>query len=422
MAHVGTGRAAADRRRARGVAVRVLAAVLVLGAAACSSDGGTDADAAEDESGRQAALPAGWDGHTSDVYADDANWLCRPDVEGDVCAGEDLDATAVAADLSTEPVDHVVADDPPVDCFYVYPTVSQDAGLTADLAVAENQEVWVARNQAARFTGACRVYAPIYRQRTISAIGGGGGAAGEEARATAYADVLDAFQHYMANDNEGRGVVLIGHSQGAGILTELIRREVDDQPALRDRLVSALLLGTTIEVPDGQVVGGTFGHVPLCEADDQTGCVVTYATFPADSPPPPEALFGRARTAGNEAACVNPAALGGGAATLQPYFPTAIPVGALSGDVAAATMDRLALLDTGWVTMPDYVQGQCTTTDGATYLAVTVGSGPTDQRGTDIGGDLGPTWGLHLVDVNVAIGDLVDLVRRQGDAFADGPS
>ena len=42
---------------------------------------------------------------------------------------------------------------------------------------------------------------------------------------------------------------------------------------------------------------------------------------------------------------------------------------------------------------------------------------PPDPRIDDIGGDLTPEWGLHLVDVNVAMGDLVSIARRQARAW-----
>jgi hypothetical protein len=56
--------------------------------------------------------------------------------------------------------------------------------------------------------------------------------------------------------------------------------------------------------------------------------------------------------------------------------------------------------------------------DGVSYLAVTVNGDPADPRADDIGGAIGPEWGLHLVDVALVMGDLVDLVRRQADAFS----
>jgi hypothetical protein len=417
-----------DRRRAAARrAGLALACLLVPALVACS--GGDDAgDRGDEGSGGGAAttggpsaaarLPEGWAGYESDTYADDAHWLCRAGVDGDVCTGEDLDATSVGPDLSPAPDPFAPAADPPVDCFYVYPTTSQDQGFSADLEVADNQEVWVARNQAARFTGACRVFAPVYRQVTVSAIRAGDRDRAEVDRAweRAYGDVLDAFRHYLANDSDGRGVVLIGHSQGAGILRELVRREVDPEPALRDRVVAAYLIGATVEVPEGEVVGGSFSDMPLCEADDQVSCIVSYATFAANAPPPPDSRFGVAEEAGMRAACVNPGALAGGPATLSPYFPTAIPENALSG-ASDEVMSRLARLDTGWVTMPDFVEAECAQSGDATYLSVTVGAGEGDQRGSDVGGNLGPDWGLHLVDVNLAMGNLVDLVKAQATAY-----
>ena len=160
-------------------------------------------------------LPAGYAGHTSAIYADDANWLCKPGIADDVCS-RDLDATAVAADGSTEVIEHEAAADPPVDCFYVYPTTSRDPGPNSDLVPAEGEEIFTAYNQVARLTSTCRVYAPVYRQVTLSQIAGGGGGVSGDARAVAYGDVVDAFKHYVANESDGRGFVLLGHSQGAG--------------------------------------------------------------------------------------------------------------------------------------------------------------------------------------------------------------
>ena len=104
-------------------------------------------------------------------------------------------------------------------------------------------------------------------------------------RAVGYNDVLDAWNHYLKHDNNGRGVVLIGHSQGSGVLTQLIRNEIDGKP-IQSRIVSALLLGTNVAVPKGKDVGGAFKNLPLCRAADQTGCVITYVSFRSTIPPP----------------------------------------------------------------------------------------------------------------------------------------
>jgi hypothetical protein len=339
-----------------------------------------------------------------------------------VCS-RDLDATAVAADGTTEVIEHEAAEDPAVDCFYVYPTTSADPGPNSDFDPGEPEEIATVYNQVARLTSTCRVFAPLYRQLTISVIAGGAEEAeGVDPPAVAYGDVLDAFKDYVANESEGRGFVLVGHSQGAGMLTRLIEAEIEDEPLLRDRLVAAHLLGSTVHVPEGEVVGGTFDEVPLCERDDQTGCVVSYASFRSTEPPGATSFFARDGD-GTTAACVNPADVaGGGPAPLRPYFNLDQPEGALLGgtpaqpfaDDAAGSPDGIT---TPWVTYPGLLEGSCVGDGGFSYLELTVDGDPDDPRTDDIGGDLSPEWGMHLVDANVAMGDIEDLVAAQAAAY-----
>ena len=417
-----------DRRRLAAAAPGLVAAALLAGA--CSSGSGSGGDAGAGDAGggadgttaAEVALPAAYEGYTSETYADDAHWLCKPGIADDVC-GRDLDATAVAADGSTEVIEHEVADDPPVDCFYVYPTTSGDPGPNSDFEPGEPEEIATVYNQAARLTSTCRVYAPVYRQLTLSMIGRGGsrGAGdGADPRAVAYGDVLDAFKQFVANESEGRGFVLIGHSQGAFILNRLIADEIDDEPLLRDRLVSAYILGASVQVPEGEVVGGSFAHVPLCERADQAGCVVSYSSYRSTSPPPPDSFFGGDGD-GTRAACVNPVDPAGGRAATQPYFLLEPPEGALLGGIGGARPfadpARAAEITTPWVTYPGLVEAECVSEGGFTYLSLTVDGDPGDPRTDDIGGDLTPQWGMHLIDANVAMGDIVDLVAAQADAY-----
>src|SRR5262249_28743550 len=134
-----------------------------------------------------------------------------------------------------------------------------------------------------------------------------------------YADVQRAWRDYLDRYNDGRGVVLIGHSQGAYILKRLIADEIEKDAAQRDRIVSAILLGANVTVADGRDVGGDFQQMPACRGDDQVGCVIAFSTF--DHTPPANSLFGRTRTTGQHVLCTNPAALGGGSAPLDAYFP-----------------------------------------------------------------------------------------------------
>jgi len=410
--------------KTRHVAAAVLALALV--AAACSGD---DDDAASDDAGtttttEAAALPAGYEGYTSELYSDDANWLCKPGIQDDVCS-RDLDATSVSADGSMEVQPHEAAEDPGIDCFYVYPTISTDPGPNSDLVPAEPEEINTVYNQAARLTSSCRMFAPIYRQLTLSMIGGGGPAPapGTDPRAIAYGDVLDAFKDYIANESDGRGFVLIGHSQGAGLLEHLLEEEIDDEPLLRDRLVGAYILGSAVHVPEGEVVGGDLADIPLCEAEDQTGCVVSYATFRASAPPDGSSFFGRTDDDGNPAACVNPAAPAGGSAPLHPYI---LVDGRGGGGLLGGTLQPFADparspdITTPWATYPDLLDGECTSDGQHTYLALTVNGDPSDPRVDDIKGDIPGGWGLHVMDANIAMGDIESMVAAQAKAYLDG--
>ena len=85
----------------------------------------------------------------------------------------------------------------------------------------------------------------------------GSGLPGRRRRAgqVAYDSVALAWHDYLAHFNDGKPIVLLGHSQGSAILIELLQREVDNDPAMRPRLVSALILGGNVEVPAGGASG-----------------------------------------------------------------------------------------------------------------------------------------------------------------------
>jgi hypothetical protein len=377
---------------------------------------GPDA-AAEGDPG--AALPAGYEGYVSDQYAGGRHWLCHPDDADENVCDRDLTATTVAADLSTAVEEHAAAPEPAIDCFYVYPTISNDPGLNADLDPADGEEIRALVNQAARLSSVCEVYAPVYRQLTIgSLLRRMSGeeideAEGEAAYETAYGDVLDAWKHYVANHNQGRGVLLIGHSQGAGMLTRLVAEEIDGVAALQERLVAAYLLGTDLAVPEGEDVGGAFDEIPLCRDADQTGCVVAYASFPASLPPGEDSLFGKVddpdAAPGTVSACTNPGALSGGPAPLVPYF---------TAEESTQALQDLPAVDTPWVSLRDSLTGECVVRDGHHVLEVTVNGDPTDTRDRNLSGGLPANWGLHLADVNLAMGNLVALAERQAAAHA----
>jgi Protein of unknown function (DUF3089) len=302
-----------------------------------------------------------------------------------------------------------VAADPKIDRFYVYPTVSQQKTVNANLHI-DRAETGVAIAQASRFSQVCNVYAPMYRQLTLSVIGGKKPKSRTQPGAIAYGDVENAWLDYLAHDNHGRGVVLIGHSQGAGMLKQLIQKQIDTNPAQRKLLVSAILLGGNVLVPIGKTIGGSFTTVPACTKPSQTACVVAYSSFL--DPPPANSLFGRSIVPGDQVLCTNPAALGGGTAVLHPEFPT----NEAGGVFSLVTPAKGVTVTTPWVNYPDLYKAACVSSGGATVLHVTPTPASGDPRPV-VSQQIGANWGLHLVDVNIAYEDLVDLVRQQVAAY-----
>jgi len=356
-------------------------------------------------------------------YNTDAGWLCLPGRQ-DACA-VDQNVTVITGDGKRKIVKFKADPAPKYDCFYVYPTVSLDPTPNSDLNIGP-EEKQVAASQAARFTAKCRVYAPLYRQVTLTALRDlMAGKASAADRKLAYLDVEAAWRAYRDKYQAGRGVVLIGHSQGAGILKQLLAEVIENDPSQRRLLIAAYLLGTNVAVPAGGDVGGDFKRTKLCKAMDQYGCVVSYVTFRADSPPPENSRFGKVPQPGMVAACVNPAALGGGKAVTDAILGTK-GAGLASAPMGPWTSDN-SPVTTPFVSVPGLISAECVSNGGFSYLAVTVNANPQDPRTDTIVGDVvvnGATlkdWGLHLIDMPVEMGNLVSLSEYQAASWRGTP-
>jgi hypothetical protein len=345
----------------------------------------------------------------SSTAAAKTTWLCKPGKPNNPCKVS-LDTTRLSPTGERLGVDRVKRPrKPKFDCFYVYPTVSDQQTATADFAIDPELRS-IALFQAARYTSECRMFAPVYRQVTLAGILGAAPPTAAESE-RAYTDVRDAWRDYLRNHNRGRGVVIIGHSQGSIVLRRLVAEEIDPKPRARKRLISALLLGWNVLVREGRDRGGDFKNLPACRSRTQVGCVVAFSTF--NEQPPPNAIFGRTAEAGKEVLCTNPAALGGGSAkltTIQPSEPFA------PGTTIAAAIGLLGVpsppVSTAWYAYPGAYRGRCSSAGGADVLLISsLGGAPVFRPSPD------PTWGLHLVDANIALGNLVDLVRAQSASW-----
>lgn len=357
-------------------------------------------------------------------FSNSSLWLCRPDLSDNKCK-VNLDATIINGNGSTSVEKFKAADNPAIDCFFVYPTVSLDPGWASDWTV-DKMEIDDVKLQFARFGAACRQFAPVYRQTTLTALrvaSGGPTPAGERLPqgVGGYNDVLDAWNWYMANENKGRGVVLIGHSQGAGVIARLITNEIEGKSAQK-QFISGIILGSAVMVPEGQDVGGTYKTIPLCRAEDQTGCVISYATFRDSNPPPATSNFGKSR-GGMVAACNNPANLKSGQGKPDSYFLSNGFLNGSGGTTQPAWATPEPKIDTPFVKTPGLISTSCVRKGDFSYLEMHVDADPKDKRTDDVGGEViratGPdlNWGLHLIDMDVSMGDLVRIVRKQAAAW-----
>ena len=328
-------------------------------------------------------------------------WLCFPGAPKDWCSVV-LTTTVIGAD-GKKRVEHVApASDPPVDCFYVYPTVSEQHRGNSTLQVTL-EERDTAIIQAAQFSQVCRVYAPMYRQ--VTAYGNGNPYHGNYAYE--YDDVLAAWRDYIAHDNDGRGVILIGHSEGAFLLEHIIESQIESSPAERKLLISAILLGGNVTVADGSTTGGTFKTTPACTSTTETGCVVAYSSW--THTPPGNAMFQSVSKPTQHVLCVNPAAPGSSApAPITPIFPGLDPSG-----IAPYGSTYVGLL---WVAFPDLYTATCVRQGHRAWLLVKRIDHPGDKRPT-VTGVLAPNWGLHAADVNITLGDLLSLARSQSRSW-----
>jgi hypothetical protein len=409
-------------------------AMLVLLVAACAScGGGNDVVTMPAAGGSDDDNP--YVGYTSANYAGAQHWLCHPSIPGpsNACNGVQ-DTTIVQADGSSVIEPFLPASDPPVDCFYVYPTTSPDPGPNSDFN-PDQQEIRTTLIQAGRYGSVCRLFAPIYRQRTLTLLALDSAvdpAVSEEQYAAAgemaYADVVDAFKQYIANENHGRGFLLLGHSQGARWSSRLLAEEIEAHPYLARHLIAAHIPGVAVAVPPGADVGGTLKTTPACRSDTQTDCVIAFSTYRQGDPELAEARFGVTGDAATQALCVNPAALAGGPGELDPYFPVVLPPvfqallkpRGTFGPYDSVVTNATVALATPFFAVPGQISGECVVdAAGTSYLEIRIAADPADPRADDYPGEFygGTGWGLHLADVSLAQGDLVRLAQSQSAAW-----
>jgi hypothetical protein len=421
---------------------------LLVSGLGCSSGSGTPYASTSTTTTVPDAAAGGGDGgllhidrsHLSDAgtsgtldYSDPSLWVCRPGIDQNPCYG-DLDATEILPDGGQQVLKHTRATDPKFDCFYVYPTV--DLTMNGNMTNLSDTGVKLVLDpllaQAARFSEQCEIYAPLYRQiaftptsitpppatdagatdagATDAGSSGVSGLMAAPGAALALGDVRAAFKYYLDHFNKGRKFVIMGHSQGSGMLQAMMQTDVDPMPQLRGQMISAILLGGGATVAPGSDVNGTFKNIPTCTKPTDTGCLISYSSYDVAKPPGANALFGKSPD-GNMVACTNPGPLVNNSGPYHgSYFPTTVNNPSFNPDQAPPKVG------TPFVLYRDMFQGNCVVKNGYSYLEITFLGQSSDPRGTPPYQNSGAEsigFGLHLVDYNLPLEELLGVVKQQ---------
>ncbi|MBU6120116.1 DUF3089 domain-containing protein [Hymenobacter siberiensis] len=206
-------------------------------------------------------------------YAEDSNWAALPtrcdpaDAVPRKTTLRDQQATAEA------------------DVFFVHPTTYFWRGSwNASVANARLNcytDRSAIRKQATVFNATARIYAPRYRQATLySFFDSTAEGSSRKALALAYADVRTAFQYYLTHYNQGRPIIIAGHSQGTDHATRLLHEFFDNDLKLRRQLVAAYLIGFRVQPHEYQTI------LP-CADSLSTGCFVAYNSVATGNEFPP---------------------------------------------------------------------------------------------------------------------------------------
>jgi hypothetical protein len=105
-------------------------------------------------------------------------------------------------------------------------------------------------------------------------------------------DAVAAFDYYIQHFNNNRPFILVGHSQGATVLSNLLARYMKDHPDVYSRMIAAYVIGNPIT--DAYLTANP--HLKFAEGPDDTGVIISYNTqadyfFTQDPPVPPNPVL-----------------------------------------------------------------------------------------------------------------------------------
>ena len=198
-------------------------------------------------------------------YAKQENWAALPTMQDN-------------ADWTPKGLQNL-QDSAKADVFFIHPTtdVTGFKGNAAidDKSINRQTDNFPIKYQASVFNESCKVYAPRYRQAALNNFFSKNSERSQEAFDIAYKDVKAAFEYYLKNYNNGRPIIIAGHSQGSKHAQRLLREFFDGQP-LQKQLVEAYIIGfPTYE--------NQFQFLKVSESADAFGGYISYSTFGQDT-------------------------------------------------------------------------------------------------------------------------------------------
>ncbi len=168
-----------------------------------------------------------------------------------------------------------------VDVFYLYPTAwtdkSADPGTPHICAIDDPTMLVQApaafARQATAFAAVGNIYAPYYRQDNGSPVDRLNVISGVPTM-----DGVAAFDYYVKHYNNGRPFILVGHSQGATVLSNLLSGYMKENPDVYKNMVAAYVIGHP--VTDTYLAKNP--HLKFATGPDDTGVIVSYNTESPD--------------------------------------------------------------------------------------------------------------------------------------------
>ena len=190
------------------------------------------------------------------------------------------------AQVQTDPLDYAdpqnwayygLGEDKPVDVFLICPTVDIESETNSPEINDKLREsfAYALDLEKGIYEETGRLFSPYYRQMSINAYRLPEEEFGQ-AESIAYRDISDAFRWYLDNENDGRGLILAGFSQGSEMCLKLLEEyfgtESAEVEALRGQLITVYAIGWRVT----EEMTEQYPQIVPASGEDDIGTVVAF--------------------------------------------------------------------------------------------------------------------------------------------------